>query len=50
MEICKQPELAAEVTITAAEKLRVDAAILFAGLLLPLGPMGLAFSFRKLTS
>ena len=36
VEICKQPELAAEVTITAAEKLGVDAAIIFADLLLPL--------------
>ena len=44
VEICKQPELAAEVTITAAEKLGVDAAIIFADLLLPLEPMGLAIS------
>ena len=43
VEICKQPELAAEVTITAAEKLGVDAAIIFADLLLPLEPMGLPF-------
>ena len=42
VEICKQPEIAAEVTITAAEKLGVDAAIIFADLLLPLEPMGLA--------
>src|ERR1700679_772302 len=34
VEICKQPQLAAEVTITAAEKLGVDAAIIFADLLL----------------
>ncbi|HEU5458061.1 MAG TPA: uroporphyrinogen decarboxylase [Terracidiphilus sp.] len=45
VEICKQPELAAEVTITAAEKLGVDAAIIFADLLLPLEPMGLPFEF-----
>jgi uroporphyrinogen decarboxylase len=45
VEICKQPELAAEVTITAAEKLGVDAAIIFADLLLPLEPMGLDFEF-----
>jgi uroporphyrinogen decarboxylase len=45
VEICKQPELAAEVTITAAEKLDVDAAIIFADLLLPLEPMGLDFEF-----
>src|SRR5271170_7847588 len=45
VEICKKPELAAEVTITAAEKLGVDAAIIFADLLLPLEPMGLPFHF-----
>jgi len=44
--ICKQPEIAAEVTITAAEKLGVDAAIIFADLLLPLEPMGLDFEFQ----
>src|SRR3954469_16301357 len=46
LDICKQPELAAEVTITAAEKLGVDAAIIFADLLLPLEPMGLDFEFQ----
>ena len=46
IEICKNPELAAEVTITAAEKLGVDAAIIFADLLLPLEPMGLGFHFE----
>ncbi len=46
VEICKQPELAAEVTITAAEKLGVDAAIIFADLLLPLEAMGLPFEFQ----
>src|SRR6202020_2437048 len=46
VEICKQPKLAAEVTITAAEKLGVDAAIIFADLLLPLEPMGLDFEFQ----
>jgi len=45
VEICKQPDIAAEVTITAAEKLGVDAAIIFADLLLPLEPMGLDFEF-----
>jgi uroporphyrinogen decarboxylase len=45
LEICKNPELAAEVTITAAEKLDVDAAIIFADLLLPLESMGLDFEF-----
>ena len=45
VEICKQPELAAEVTVTAAEFLNVDAAIIFADLLLPLEVMGLPFHF-----
>src|SRR3954469_1973134 len=45
LEICKQPQLAAEVTITAAEFLGVDAAIIFADLLLPLEVMGLPFHF-----
>jgi uroporphyrinogen decarboxylase len=45
LQICKNPELAAEVTITAAEKLDVDAAIIFADLLLPLEGMGLDFEF-----
>ena len=45
IEICKAPQLAAEVTITAAEILDVDAAIIFADLLLPLEVMGLPFHF-----
>lgn len=45
LEICKKPELAAEVTITAAEYLGVDAAIIFADLLLPLEVMGVPFRF-----
>jgi uroporphyrinogen decarboxylase len=45
LEICKTPEVAADVTITAAEKLGVDAAIIFADLLLPLEVMGLPFHF-----
>jgi uroporphyrinogen decarboxylase len=46
LEICKSPALAAEVTITAAEILDVDAAIIFADLLLPLEPLGLDFTFQ----
>jgi uroporphyrinogen decarboxylase len=45
IEICKLPEVAAEVTIVAAEVLGVDAAIIFADLLLPLEMMGLPFHF-----
>ena len=46
LEICKNPALAAEVTITAAEILQVDAAIIFADLLLPLEVMGLPLHFQ----
>ena len=46
LEICKDPQLASEVTITAAEKLDVDAAIIFADLLLPFECMGLDFEFQ----
>jgi len=47
VDICKKPALAAEVTITAAERLGVDAAIIFADLLLPLEVMGLPFNFAE---
>lgn len=45
LEICRTPGIAAEVTITAAERLGVDAAIIFADLLLPFTPMGVDFEF-----
>ena len=45
LDICRSPEIAAEVTITAAERLGVDAAIIFADLLLPFTPMGVDFEF-----
>ena len=45
LDICRTPAIAAEVTITAAERLGVDAAIIFADLLLPFTPMGLDFEF-----
>jgi uroporphyrinogen decarboxylase len=47
IEICKNPQLAAEVTITAAEALGVDAGIIFADLLLPLEVMELPFHFAN---
>lgn len=45
LDICRTPDVAAEVTITAAERLGVDAAIIFADLLLPFTPMGVDFEF-----
>jgi uroporphyrinogen decarboxylase len=45
LEICKTPRLAAEVTQQPIEALGVDAAIIFADLLLPLEPMGLKLEF-----
>src|SRR3954468_24318646 len=40
MELCKNPDLATEVAVTAVEVLEVDAAILFADILLILEPLG----------
>jgi uroporphyrinogen decarboxylase len=47
LELCKRPELATEVTVTAAERLGVDAAILFADILLILEPLGFQLEFSK---
>ncbi len=47
LELCKTPEQAAEVTVYAAERLKVDAAIIFADILLIIEPMGLELEFSK---
>ncbi len=47
LELCKTPELASEVTVYAAERLNVDAAIIFADILLIVEPLGLNLEFAK---
>src|SRR4051794_39582148 len=47
IELCKRPELAAEVTLTAQQVLGVDAAILFADLLPILEPMGIDLEYMQ---
>ena len=47
LELCKRPELAAEITVTPVERLGVDAAILFADILLILEPMGVGLEYSK---
>jgi uroporphyrinogen decarboxylase len=45
LDLCKTPDLAAEVTVDAVERLGVDAAIIFADILLILEPMGMQLEF-----
>src|SRR5215204_762177 len=47
LEMCKTPEVASEVTVYAAHRLGVDAAIIFADILLIIEPMGLDLEFAK---
>jgi uroporphyrinogen decarboxylase len=47
LELCKRPDLSAEVTVTAVERLKVDAAIIFADILLPLIPMEVGLHYEK---
>lgn len=47
LTLCKTPELAAEVTIQPLDILKVDAAILFSDILIPLEPMGIKLEFSE---
>src|SRR5258706_8362643 len=47
LDLCKRPDLAAEITVKPVERLGVDAAILFADILLILEPMGLGLEYSK---
>ena len=47
LELCRNPDLAAEITVRAAQKLGVDAAIIFADLLLIAEPMGFDLQYDK---
>ncbi|HEY9734058.1 MAG TPA: uroporphyrinogen decarboxylase [Drouetiella sp.] len=47
LELCGKPELAAQVTVFAVEQLQVDAAIIFADILLPLVPLGVGLKFER---
>jgi uroporphyrinogen decarboxylase len=46
LEICHDPALAAQVTLQPVERLGVDAAIIFADILLPFEPLGLELAFE----
>lgn len=47
LDLCKRPELAAEVTLMAVDRLQVDAAIIFSDILLILEPLGLKVVYSK---
>ena len=47
LDVCKVPDLAAEVTLQPIERFDLDAAIIFADILLPLEPMGLQLTFKE---
>src|ERR1043166_8280751 len=47
LDLCKKPDLAAEVTVTAQEKLGVDAAIIFSDILVVVEPLGFGLRYDE---
>jgi len=47
LEMCKNPEIAAQVTLQPVKRFDLDAAIIFSDILIPLEPMGVEFEFAK---
>src|SRR4030066_2567527 len=47
LEMCKKPELAAQVTLQPIDRFKLDGGIIFSDILMPLEPMGVEFEFAK---
>jgi uroporphyrinogen decarboxylase len=47
LDLCRDPDLVAQVTVYAVERLGVDAAIIFADLLLPVPALGLGLAYVR---